>query len=220
MNHNMKKWGKIDLFLVLLAAIPIVVSFIMYDKLPDRLAVHFGVTGHPNRYQEKVSFLILSSLVILGLPILLKVLSFIDPKRENYEKFRTAFDLFRVILTLFLSAIFGFTLAYNLGYPINAQKFVLIGIGVMFVVFGNYMGQIRFNYFIGIRTPWTLANETVWSRTHRFAGPIWALMGLIAILCAFLPGNVAVWVFGAILAIGSISPIVYSFILYRRLQKE
>jgi uncharacterized membrane protein len=220
MNHNAKKWGKIDFFLVLLAAIPIVLSFVLYDKLPDRLAVHFGVTGHPNRYQGKESFLILSSLVILGLPILLKVLSFTDPKRENYEKFRTAFDLMRVVLTLFLNAIFGFTLAYNLGYHIDVQTFVLIGIGVMFLVFGNYMGQIRFNYFIGIRTPWTLANETVWSRTHRFAGPIWAFMGLIALICSFLPGNVAVWVFGTTLAIGSICPIVYSFLLYRRLLKQ
>ncbi|MGB8954650.1 MAG: SdpI family protein, partial [Tumebacillaceae bacterium] len=105
---------------------------------------------------------------------------------------------------------------YNLGYEINASRVVRIIIGGIFAVMGNYLGRIRFNYFVGIRTPWTLANEEVWRRTHRFAGPVWFFCGLAALVCAFLPGALASILVIVILAVAVVVPIVYSYLAFAK----
>ena len=100
--------------------------------------------------------------------LLLKITRYIDPKRKNYDKFETTFDMFRLIFTAFLSVMYISMIYINLGYSVNIQMIVLIGIGLLFMYLGKTMSRIHFNYTMGIRTPWTLASEDVWRRNASF----------------------------------------------------
>jgi len=112
--------------------------------------------------------------------------------------------------------MFGLILAFNLGYRIHMQMAVLLMVGLIWMVIGNFLGQVRFNYFFGIRTPWTLADEEVWRRTHRLAAPLWVIAGGLMLISAFLPGWMSVGVLVAAIILTAMIPAVYSLIVYRK----
>lgn len=211
------KWGWRYIALFVLALMPVALALFFWDQLPQRLAVHFGANGEPDGFQDKRWFVVTMAAFMIGLPLLLKVIPRIDPKRENYVKFGEWYTLFGLVLTAFLSVIFGVTIFYNLGFSFDIQRIVLSGIGVLFLLLGNYMGRIRFNYFFGIRTPWTLADEEVWRKTHRMAGPLWMAAGAVALIGAFLPGETAMWVFFPAVILAGFVPFAYSYWLYRKI---
>ncbi len=214
------KWTKIDFFIFIIILIPIVLIVALYNKLPNELATHFGTSGEPNGYQGKVSFLLTNSLLLIGIPFLMKVTRYIDPKKRNYDKFEPTYEIFRLIFSALLSVMTITLLFYNLGYSVNIQMIILIGIGILFIFLGNYMSRIRFNYTMGIRTPWTLANEEVWRRTHRLGGPLWLIAGIIIIVLAFLPGKIAFVCMMILIAIITFIPILYSYFLFRKLEQQ
>ena len=220
MNRQKIKWGKIDLMSLIIILIPITLTLYLYNRLPDQLAVHFGTNGEANGYQGKFSFLLTSVLFLLAIPLLVKFIRYIDPKKENYDKFETTFDMFRLIFTAFLSVMYISMIYINLGYSVNIQMIVLIGIGLLFIYLGKTMSRIRFNYTMGIRTPWTLASEDVWQRTHRFAGPLWLIGGIVMLIIAFLPGSLAFILMFIIVAIIAIVPILYSYFIYIKDRSE
>ncbi|BCJ86048.1 SdpI family protein [Effusibacillus dendaii] len=208
-----------DLLNLLVGIIPIVIAMIFYDQLPQRMATHFNAAGHPNGYMDKNWFLLTTAVLLLGLPFLMKGFRFADPMRSNYTKFEKGFEGIRLVVTLILSVVMSIVVFVNLGYSVNMQMTVMIAVGLLFLVIGNYLGQMRFTYFTGIRTPWTMANETVWRRTHRMAGPLWMLAGLVFVVCGFLSPQFAVPVFLVTVASVTVVPIVYSYLIYRRLAK-
>lgn len=216
MNRQKIKWGKFDLMSLIFILIPLVMTILLYNRLPNQLAVHFGTNGEANGYQGKLTFLLTSVLFLIGIPLLLKITRYIDPKKKNYDKFEPTYDMFRMIFTAFLSVMYITMILFNLGYGVNIQMIVLIGIGVLFTFLGKSMSRIQFNYTMGIRTPWTLANEDVWQRTHRFAGPLWLIGGIAMIILAFLPGSLAFILMLIIVAIIALVPILYSFIIYKK----
>lgn len=219
MSMQKIKWGKIDLLCLIIILIPVVITITVYNKLPEQLATHFGTNGEADGFQGKVTFLLLNSLLLIGVPLLMKITRYIDPKKKNYEKFETTYDLFRLILTAFLSVMYITVLLFNLGYSVNIQMIILIGIGILFMFLGNYMSRIRFNYTIGIRTPWTLANEEVWRKTHRLGGPLWLTGGIAIIILAFVPGSIAFILLLIVIVIISIIPVFYSYLLFRNFDK-
>ncbi len=172
MKGQKMKWGKIDLISLIFILIPIGMTLFLYNRLPNQLAVHFGTNGEADGYQGKFTFLLTSTLFLLGVPLLLKITRYIDPKKKNYEKFESTYDMFRLLFTAFFSVMYISMIFINLGYDVNIQMIVLIGIGLLFMFLGKYMSRIRFNYTMGIRTPWTLASEDVWQRTHQICRTI------------------------------------------------
>lgn len=216
MSNDKMKWGKIDLISLIIVLIPMIMTLVLYNKLPDQMAVHFGTNGEADGFQGKFTFILMSLLILIGIPLLMKVSRYMDPKKKNYDKFESTFEWFRLILTAFLSVMSVVTLFYNLGYKVNIQMIVLMGIGVLFVFLGNYMSRIRFNYTMGIKTPWTLASEEVWRRTHRLAGPLWFIAGIIVFILAFLPGELAFIIMMITIAIIVLVPVLYSFLIYKK----
>lgn len=105
------------------------------------------------------------------------VLPHIDPKKMNYTQMGRVYWLLGLSTIIFLAILHLGVLAVGLGVLPNLPRWYFSGIGILFIVLGNYYGKIKFNYFVGIRTPWTLANEEVWYKTHRFAGPVWIVGG-------------------------------------------
>jgi uncharacterized membrane protein len=216
MKQKEKIWGWVDVLLILIALVPIVASLLLYNKLPENMAVHFGFDNKANGFQSRMSALLLFSLLGLGVPIFLKFTRKIDPQRENYWKFKRAFEAIRIAVTVLLSCVYGIVLMFNLGYPLDIKFFTLITVGLLFIIMGNYLVQIRFNYFFGVRTPWTLANEEVWRRTHRMAGPLYMAGGAIFIISSFLPGTWTPYIFIAGILVAAVVPVGYSYLVYKK----
>lgn len=216
MIRNDLRWRWSDWVAMAVAILPLVITWMVYPALPSKIAVHFRITGQPNGYQPKSTFLIIQGFLLLAVPLLTKFLPILDPKRENYAKFHRFYEIFRLMITTFLAVMFGIILAFNLGYHIHVQMTVLMMVGLLWMVIGNYLGQVRFNYFMGIRTPWTLADEEVWRRTHRLAAPLWVMAGVVMLIAAFLPGWLAVGCLMAGIGLTAVIPAVYSWIVYRK----
>ncbi|WP_068774074.1 SdpI family protein [Paenibacillus sp. FJAT-26967] len=213
-------WSWKDALLLIIAAAPTLFALWVYERLPDQMAIHFGTGGDPNGYQSKLAFILLISLLNLALPLLMKWMPSLDPGRKNYEKFQGFYDLFRLMMTLLLSGAFFLTLLYNLGYDVSIEMWVPLFVGILWMIVGNYIGRARPNYTFGIRTPWTLANEEVWRRTHRMAGPIWMIAGIIFIGVSLIPAIIPPWFAFTAVVLSILIPTVYSYLSYRKLSQS
>lgn len=123
--------------------------------------------------------------------------------------------ILNVLVTFFFTLHLG-TLAYNVGIPVQIDLFVPIGIGVLFIVLGNYLPKIKPNYFIGIRTPWTLENETVWQKTHRLGGKVFVVMGVLMMFTAFVANAWRFVLFMIIVFVGTIYIVIQSYVFSRK----
>lgn len=214
------KWNRMDWVILVIALIPIVFAWSVYDRLPDTIVTHWNIKNQPDGYMSKNQGLLVPSLLGIGIPFLMKVLRRIDPRRENYEMFAVTYDIIRLAVTVLLACVMVFLVLSNLGYDVDSSRVVPLLIGGIFMVLGNYMGRIRFNYLIGIRTPWTLASEEVWRRTHRFAGPVWFFGGLLALLCAFLPEAIPSYALFVVIVATALIPTVYSYLAFSKEKKR
>lgn len=206
-----------NLLLLTIAAIPLIYFLYHYHDLPDSMAIRFDTEGNPNNYQNKGTFLLYMSF-FGGIPILLSVFAWIDPKSDNIGKFIVFFDTIRFFVTSLMSIAFLLVLMVNLGksliFPMSTM--ILIGIGLLYLVIGNYLGRTRYNYAVGVRTRWTLASEKVWRKTHRASGSIWMVAGILIIISSFLKGPIVVnlVLFSAFLSM--FGPAVYSYLFFRK----
>ncbi|MDI6906616.1 MAG: SdpI family protein [Thermoanaerobacterales bacterium] len=192
---------------------------VLYPRLPESVPAHWNLQGEVDRYLSRFwgafALPILAAVCYLGMLFV----PYIDPKRENYARFPAAYRAMRIGLVLVLGVLQALILSAGLGGPANlVPRAVQLVIGGLFVVIGNYLPQARYNYFFGIRTPWTLADEGVWRRTHRFAGVLFVLAGLAMAAAAFLraPAN-GIIALGAIVGAAAGSTL-YSFLAFRRVR--
>ncbi|MFZ5596430.1 MAG: SdpI family protein [Bacillota bacterium] len=204
--------------LVILGAM-IAASIVVYPHLPERVPVHWNAAGGVDRYGSRFTGAFAIPLLTVGIYAGMLLMPLIDPKRANYGRFLTAYRAIRAGLVVFLALLYGATMAVSLGYPINISRVVPFALGLLFILTGNFLTQIRFNYFTGIRTPWTLASEEVCRKTHRFGGFIFVIAGVVTVLAAFLPApvNFAVAV-GSIMA-AAVASFVYSAVIYKKLNR-
>lgn len=200
----------------LVAALAAAVSVWAYARLPPRVAVHWSASGVPDGYGSKLLAVVMLPLLILGLRGLLIVLPRIDPKGENYQKFASTYWLIFNGVILFMGVIHLAVLGYGLGAPVRMDRVAAAGVGVLLVVVGNYITSVEPNWFVGIRTPWTLSSERVWRRTHRVGGWILVLGGALIVLTVFVPAGAVIPVFVATIALVAVVPVVLSYLFWRR----
>ena len=141
----------------------IVVAWIFFKDLPDQMPSHWNIQGEVDSYMDKGLFIYLFPGIALLIAFLFPVLSKIDPKKEKYVLFRRAWLIIQTFIVLFFAYLYFVTIYLALNPEVSITPFIFVGIGVLFVVIGNYLGKVRQNYFMGIRTPWTLDNEKVWN---------------------------------------------------------
>jgi len=199
----------------LVCLLPIILSLILYDKLPNQLPIHFGMNGEPDNYASKAIAAFLLPCLLAALNLFVHIIMNADPKRKNANIVVRGVALWTSpIVSLIFVPI---TLFKGMGYdiPIETVSFSLIGL--MYLILGNYMPKSRQSYTVGIRLPWTLDNEENWNKTHRFGGFVWVLGGLAIIVNAFI-GNF--YFFFAVTALLVILPIIYSYLLYRKQSNE
>ena len=214
---------KINIVIACLLAITLVYILIVYPSLPDLIPTHFGVSGDADGYSKKSYIFVIYGLLIL-LNILMPTIAKIDPKRENYSRFFKSFDISRVAINLlFMGLIVVITQSSlsNLTETFSVDRLVPALLGLVFIVIGNYMPKFKHNYTMGIKTPWTLADENVWNRTHRISGPIWIAAGAIMIVNRFLFQNtLSMYIIIVVIIFVVIFPFVYSYFIYKKYHKE
>lgn len=207
-----------EIFLILIGVSPAIAALVLYNQLPETVATHFGMNNEVNGTMSRGMLIIM--LFLLGLiPVIIRVARFIDPKSGNYERFSKAFEVSRVGITVLLTVVGWMIIAYNLGYNVDIRKVVMIVVGLLFAIMGNYLTQVKHNYMFGIRTPWTLANEEIWRKTHRLAGPLMMIGGVISVISSFFSGSAVLIVFIIAIVISSIIPVFYSYLLHTRNSK-
>lgn len=200
----------------LVVAAMLVFLALAWPQLPGRMAVHWNGQFQVDRWGGRLPTAATFPAMALGFWLLLPLLRRVDPRRPNYERFDATFWIVVNLLVLLLAAMEVAVVGFNLGWPVDMQRVVLGLVGLVFVAIGNYMPRVRSNWWMGIRTPWTLSSERVWSETHRLGGRTFVLGGLVTIVAAFLPRPVAPWVALAGLLVGGFVPVVYSYVLWRR----
>ncbi|MEW6181810.1 MAG: SdpI family protein [Bacillota bacterium] len=207
---------KQDRPLWLFLAALIIAGFILYPMLPEQVPSHWNWKGEVDDYASRAFGAFGMPLLALGLYIMMLVLPFIDPKRENYARFGAVYRLLRWGIVLFMTGLYAVTVLAALGHSVNVGMLVKGGVAVLFILIGNVMGQIQHNYFVGIKTPWTLANEEVWRLTHRLGAKIWVLGGLVCLAMAPFQTIWSAYVFIAVITVMALVPVIHSYLVFRR----
>jgi uncharacterized membrane protein len=188
--------------------------------MPAQVPTHWNFTGQPDDWSSREFGAFFFPILLIGMYLLFIILPYLDPKKERYQQFTKVYWAFRLIFILFMTVIYFAAALAGVGYKVPIGPIVSAGIGILFIILGNYMGKIKPNWFVGIKTPWTLSNEEVWNKTHRLGGKLFILLGLFFIISTLFPVS---WIFPLIiiLVLGFTGLMVlYSYLLYHRLEKN
>lgn len=203
----------ISAVLILIASL---VGILLWDQLPASMASHWDINDQVNGYMSKFWGVFLMPLITLGMLLLFLVIPSIDPLKANVELFRKYFNTFITLIIAFMVYVHSLTLIWNLGYTgFRMSTALLPAMGLLFVFMGSIISKARRNFFIGIRTPWTLSSDTVWDETHRVGGKLFMAAGALAFIGAFFPAQ-AMWFVMLPVMGASLFSVVYSYILFRR----
>lgn len=197
-------------------AIAVGAAAFFYPSLPEQIPTHWNIEGQVDGTMSKPWGVIILPLAAIFVFLLMKVIPVISPQGFRTDQSTGVLNVFTVTLVGFMTGVALLVLLEASGRDVHINEMIFGGVGMLFIVMGSYLGKVQKNYFLGIRTPWTLANDEVWNRTHRFSGWVFVLMGLFLFLNAFVRFPVR-WLLGAIIFTALI-PVIYSYILYRRIE--
>lgn len=201
----------------------IVASFtlgaVFYDEIPARVASHWNASGEVNGYMSKFWGVFLMPIVMSVIYLFYLFIPKIDPLKKNFQTFKKTYDTFWLMLFVFFFYIFSLTLVWNLGGRFNFTYFILPAIAALFIVLGKVIKKTKRNYFFGIRTPWTLASDTVWEKTHKVGGFLFQCIGVLTLFSIFLKGNLAFFFFIIPLFLVVMFLFVYSYLIFKKINK-
>jgi uncharacterized membrane protein len=195
------------------------VSVLAAPELPTRMATHWNAAGQPDGTMPKAAALAFLPAMTAVLLVVFALVPRIDPLRENIAAFRPVYDWFVVVFTAFMAVIHGGVIAFNLGYEFDFTLLILTTVAGLFYYVGVLLEHAERNWFVGIRTPWTLSSADVWDRTHRLGSRLFKLTALVALIGLFF-GEYAIYflVVPALLTAGI--TVVYSYYLYEQLERD
>ena len=195
----------------LIILIPIVIGLILWDKLPNQVPMHWNAQGEVDSYGTKFQAVFLMPLVLVAFHWICILGTSLDPKKQNINDKMVTLVLWIIpIISLLCNSMMYAT---ALGHKVNVEIIMPLFMGALFVVIGNYMPKCKQSYTVGIKLPWTLDNEENWNKTHRLAGFLWVISGVIIMATAFLG---AFWLFFIVLIPMVVVPFVYSYLLYKK----
>ena len=208
-----KKHLKNLIITTIVTLLPMLAGVILWNKLPEQFPIHFNAAGEVDGWSSKV-------FGVFGLPLILVAFQWLcglgslklDPKAENLEG--KVFSLVLWIIPVLSVVLNALVYCTALGMDMNVQIIMPLLIGLLMVIIGNWLPKCKQSYTLGIKLPWTLADETNWNRTHRFAGPIWVAGGLVIMLTSCL-GGVWLWAMLPVIIVMVAAPTVYSFLLFK-----
>ena len=212
----MRKSEIIILGMILLSFL---IGIYLYPKMPEQMASHWNAQGQVDGYVSKFWGLFLMPFIFLALFLLFILIPKIDPLKANIEKFRKYFDGFIIFTILFLFYLFTLTIFWNFGVKFSMNQVLPPAFGILFFYCGILIEKAKRNWFIGIRTPWTLSNDKVWERTHKIGGKLFKVVGIISFLGIIFPNYAFFLILFPVIAV-SIYTVVYSYFEYRKERVE
>jgi len=201
-----------------LIALAALIGAALFNQLPDPMPSHWNAAGQVDDTMSKPWGVFFLPLFTAGLTLLLAAVPAIDPLKANIAKFRSLYNLFIVGFVVFMLYVYGLTLAAALGANFNMTLMLLPMMGLLFIGLGYFMKSIKRNYFIGIRTPWTLSSDEIWDKTHALGAKTFIAGGIAILLSAFLD-EAGLWLMLPALLLAALVPIVYSYLLFARQEK-
>jgi len=203
-------------FVIFLLSVAIAIYFL--PKVPVKVASHWNASGEVDDYMSKFWGLFLSPMILFICFVLFLIFPRIDPLKANVEKFRKYFDGFIILLFLFILFLQLFIILWSLGVKMKPYIVFPVGLGILFFYVGILLEKAKRNWFIGIRTPWTMSNENVWDRTHKVGGILFKIIGGIAVLGAFFGKYAFLFVIIPVIFL-PIFLIVFSYLNYKNLSQ-
>lgn len=188
---------------------------VAWPRVPERMPVHWGIDGTPDRYGGRIEGVLGLPLLALALYIGLRVLPQFDPRRANYAQFAGPYALIRFATLAVLAATYGVVIATALGSPLDMTRVIAFSLGALFVVLGSVMGKLRQSWFVGIRTPWTLSSARSWGKTHRLGGWVFIVSGLVFVVAGLLGSPMLLLVAFGMFILAVVGVIIYSYLVWR-----
>ena len=208
----MKNYNKRTVILTtIVALLPIAAGLILWDQLPDQLAIHFNAANEPDNWASKPFAVVGMPAIIAAIHVLCLFVTAHDPKNQNMTGVMKTLALWICPFISWLCA--GMTIGYALNAVHNIGMVVCVFLGILFMVIGNYLPKCTPNYTIGIKLPWTLNDEGNWRYTHRIGGFCFAVAGLVVLVSSFFG---VIWLMAAALALAALVPVVASFLYYKK----
>ncbi len=201
-------------FTLIVVMILIVGGLVLLPKLPEQIPSHWNAQGQVDGYSGKWSAILLLPGIMLATIFLMLAIPAIDPLRANIAKFRPQFNTLIACMAIFFAYIHVLTLLAGLGVNVNMNRMMVPAMGLLFIFMGSLLRKAKRNYFIGIRTPWTLSSETVWDQTHRVGGIAFMIVGAICLLGILIPQYAFILLMVPVM-IAALGSVVYSYILFR-----
>ena len=194
-----------------------VAGLLLWDRLPDQMASHWNINDEADGYMSKFWGVFMVPLIALAMFVLFLVIPLIDPLKSNIAQFRESFNLFIVLMIAFMIYIYGLTIVWSLGYTdFRMSASMLPAIGLLFIFIGFMLRQAKRNFFIGIRTPWTLSSDRVWEKTHQVGSILFMLAGALAVIGSFFGGVAALSLVMIPIFGSTIFLVIYSYMLYKQ----
>ena len=216
MNESLKK----ELPIIGIVLLPFMYLAYIWNSLPEQVPMHWNLKGEIDDWGSKYSLIGLAFLLPVLTYVLMLVLPKIDPKKRM-ESMGGKYDQFKFILVAFMTVTVLVVIFISKNQKLSTPNMIAILAGILFVFVGNYFKVMKQNYFIGIKTPWTLESDEVWKLTHLLAGKMWVIGGLLIVICSLVvPVNLNFYFFISITAVISIVPIVYSYLIYKKIKNN
>lgn len=206
---------KSEIIILGIILISFVVGIYFYPQMPEKMASHWNVQGQVDGYMARFWGLFLMPIISIGLLVLFILIPKIDPLKANIEKFRKYFDGFIVLMMFFLFYVYILTLLWNIGLRFDMGQLMIPALGILFYYIGVLMENAKRNWFIGIRTPWTLSSEKVWDKTHKIGSKLFKIAGIIAFIGVFFPKYMIFMIIIPVISF-SIYTLVYSYFEYQK----
>lgn len=206
-----------ELLIVLILAIPFIAAAFFWNRLPNRMAIHFNLEGQADGYGSKFTGLLLLPVVNVGIYLLMRFLPKQMTQASRFNQLEKRLVMIRLVLHTFVSALYLVIMWYTLHHAVNILLFLAYGVLAILLVAGNYLNNIKPNHFMGVRTPWTMKNDEVWRKTHFLTSRLW-VAGALIMMCVlpFLSQLQATTVLLVYLTLICIIPVAYSWIIYKK----
>jgi uncharacterized membrane protein len=192
-----------------------------YPYLPQQVPIHWNIRGEIDGYGDKTWATFCCPAMMVGLLLLFRLLPWLSPKSFSLDTFRGTYEFVVVLMMGLMAYIHGLMLWAAFGERVDVSRALVGGICLFFALLGNVLGKVRRNFFVGVRTPWTLASERVWIDTHRLAARLFVACGLAGFaLCLLLGGPAAFVAAFALIMIAAFAPVIYSLVHYKHLERQ
>ncbi len=203
---------------LLALAAPIIFSILVYRQLPDILVTHWGINGTANGYSQKLVGVSLLPIISIVVFLIAQIIPKVDPNKVNIAKFKNTYDSFIAAILLFMAYVHVLMLSWNLGYSFDIVQLLTPALSILFLVISNVLTKVRQNWFIGIRTPWTLSSEIVWNKTHALGAKLFKVVAIITLIEVIFPKLSFYFLMIPIISV-AIYTVGYSYFLYSKLKK-